>query len=369
MKKTILISLSVICYLFIVHVYADAKVTGNCVNCHTMHNSQNGTVVALGGPYVVLLVNDCLGCHSATGADIWQDSVTSAPIVYNINGAPTYGVGNHGLAGGNFYWVKTDDTKGHNVFSDNPDNSLNEAPGKSTGCGGPGPGSSACHVKISNTTSGFGFSTTRQGCTKCHMIGNQSAPKGYHHRNDEGPVIDNNPSGEGWYRFLDGHMSGTGHGVTGMEDPDWQKTYSDSDHNEYLGFQAGKTSPHIGFSDTGDTMTAFCCGCHGNFHWQKNVDVGPWIRHPSDHVIPNSGEYSSYTTYDPQVPVARPDLSAISDSSQVRPGTDMVMCLSCHRPHGSPYPDMLRWDYNTMVAGGGGSGGCFTCHSQKNQSP
>jgi len=41
------------------------------------------------------------------------------------------------------------------------------------------------------------------------------------------------------------------------------------------------------------------------------------------------------------------------------------MCLSCHVAHGSPYADMLRWDYGTMVAGGGGSGGCFTCHTQK----
>jgi hypothetical protein len=47
-----------------------------------------------------------------------------------------------------------------------------------------------------------------------------------------------------------------------------------------------------------------------------------------------------------------------------------VMCLSCHRAHGSPYNDMLRWDYDGMVAGNGSGGGndgtgCFKCHSEK----
>jgi hypothetical protein len=45
----------------------------------------------------------------------------------------------------------------------------------------------------------------------------------------------------------------------------------------------------------------------------------------------------------------------------------MVMCLSCHRPHGSPYKDILRRDYDLMIANDSSkSGGCFTCHSYKN---
>jgi predicted CXXCH cytochrome family protein len=47
--------------------------------------------------------------------------------------------------------------------------------------------------------------------------------------------------------------------------------------------------------------------------------------------------------------------------------TAVVMCLSCHRPHGSNQPDMLRWDYRNMIAGDDTkSGGCFTCHTTKN---
>ncbi|QJA05750.1 hypothetical protein FVE67_02585 [Thermosulfurimonas marina] len=49
------------------------------------------------------------------------------------------------------------------------------------------------------------------------------------------------------------------------------------------------------------------------------------------------------------------------------PGSDAVMCLSCHYAHAGPYPDMLRWDYRTCVAGGGENPkcGCFVCHTTK----
>jgi predicted CXXCH cytochrome family protein len=43
----------------------------------------------------------------------------------------------------------------------------------------------------------------------------------------------------------------------------------------------------------------------------------------------------------------------------------IVMCLSCHGAHATPYADILRWDYTEMVAGDDGSGGCVTCHTQK----
>ncbi|MGA1795635.1 MAG: cytochrome c3 family protein [bacterium] len=72
------------------------------------------------------------------------------------------------------------------------------------------------------------------------------------------------------------------------------------------------------------------------------------------------------TWYDPLAPVARPDLTGWTGPSPLvnEGGTeqkDMVMCLSCHRAHGSPYPDMLRWDYDALVAGKG----CYTCHTAK----
>lgn len=377
------------CFFLVFYGNVYAMVSGNCSNCHTMHNSQNGTSVAKddsGNPvatsYIGMTIYSCLGCHSSSNPAEYMSGI-GAPIVYNTGG-PSYGfydgTNYHGLAGGNFHWVLTDDEKGHNVFASNPEDTMDlsdGAPGRTTGvCAGSG----SCHYNIHETVSGIinpflAGLNGRQGCTKCHMIqtdpvgGQNTAPLGYHHANDTGPVIDSDA--EGWYRFLEGHNSGAGRGVSGMEDTDWQNTYSATDHNEYLGNDISKASVPSGMgggNPLGNIMTGFCIGCHGLFHWQQNVDGSPWIRHPSDEVIPNSGEYASMTsTYDPQVPVARDDLSGWTNpSGTVTLDQDMVMCLSCHRPHGSPYNDMLRWDYSGMVAGGSGSGGCFVCHTEKN---
>ena len=151
-----------------------AKVSGVCSDCHTMHNSQNDSTMATGGPNSTLLMNSCLGCHTGT-----NDGSNTIPYVYSTT-EPTYGTNT--LAGGNFYWVKTDDAKGHNVHSDNPD-SLSAAPGAVIGACG----SESCHSNLHATNTNYG---TRQGCSKCHMMGNSSGPKGYHHKDDTGPVID-----------------------------------------------------------------------------------------------------------------------------------------------------------------------------------
>ncbi len=113
------------------------------------------------------------------------------------------------------------------------------------------------------------------------------------------------------------------------------------------------------------TTTFFCITCHGDFH---EVGTSAFRRHPSDFTIKNEGEYANYTTYDITAPVARlgPDL-ATGPTADVNPGSDMVMCLSCHMAHASPYPDMLRWDYQEECRAGSESAdcGCFTCHSAK----
>jgi len=345
-----------------------AKVTGLCVNCHTMHNSQGGASMAYelsGGsfsatetPNAALVVSDCLGCHTAIDASTWEDPTTGAPIVYNV-AEPSFNAAK-GLAGGNFYWVKTDDTKGHNVFSDNPEDTMNPvvAPGKNpAGCATP----TSCHVRIDNVEPQYG---TRQGCTKCHMMGNDQFST-YHHADDSNLVvgsIQNDP--DRFFRFLQGHMSGVGKGVSGIEDTDWEKSASASDHNEYLGNSSVSKVGQLvtPMANSGNTMTAFCCGCHAAFHEEQNAS-GNWIRHPSDTVLGGAGtEYAGYSTYNPLVPVARDSLSTVSSTVSGGDG-DMVMCLSCHRAHGSPYDKMLRWDYKGWPAAG--TNGCATCHTWK----
>jgi len=360
-----------------------AHVSGLCSNCHTMHASQTPwpdewSSGVEGNPQPYLLAtkgsSPCVGCHSSsTSSTYYERGGCKVPVVLYTGGSePT-----EYLAGGNFWWVKeglgNDDTKGHNVFLNEGDDNLSEAPGAVgfTTCG-----TNSCHANLHLPVTGASEELNgKYGCQGCHLNVKHHAKD---HPNGESGLVDS--ADKGWYRFLSGHMSGDGHGVEGYEHGEWEAGLHDggnhqgaSDHNEYLGFhQVGEPGSGYGFNGLGHTTTAFCTGCHGVFHQeQKKEEGGSWVRHPSDYKIQNKGEYAvvvggSYP-YDPLSPVARPSLSdPPSDPGHVHSG-DMVMCLSCHRPHGSPYPDLLRWDYTQQIAGGGGDDkGCFYCHTQKN---
>ena len=353
MKKSLITLTVILATAALVTVFcgsAVAKVTGPCSDCHTMHNSQGGTHMMLnttidgtsgpdGGGYTSLTRGTCVGCHTG--------EVNSGPIPFvNSLSLPT-----DYLAGGNFYWVAQagGSAKGHNVKGIpgmTEDAVLTVAPGDTIGCQ-----INSCHITLFEPQD----DTLDTGCQGCHL-----APK--HHalqQADGAPALEVN----GYFRFLSGHMAGDG--VEGIEDDDWQYENDANDHNEYLGLVNENSDG--GFNGIGgNTMTAYCTGCHGNFHTQSDGN-SDWIRHPSDAVIPNSGEYAAYTVYDPIAPVARPTLTSVSGT--VTPGTDMVMCLSCHRAHGSEFDDLLRWDYADMVAGDASkTGGCFICHTNKNGS-
>ncbi|MDH4230793.1 MAG: hypothetical protein OEW04_02060 [Nitrospirota bacterium] len=355
-----------------------ATVTGVCSNCHTMHNSQNGSQVArsgtgvgwdgssvltggsLSGPLNQLLVTNCVGCHtSTTNFTIINFGGSKIPIVFNTEGYPS-----DALAGGNFYWVsqRTVDLKynayGHNVYGIAGSDTLTQAPGKLPGCGTSG----SCHMTLAAapSTSGLWNNYNRGGCQGCHVYTS-------HHKD------------RGWYRFLKGHdglnkdfSSGDDSDyVIGKGDTDWEKTKSSADHNWYKGTNTQYVSNGSALK-TYQTITSFCAGCHSRFHNTLDIARGggpnyasPWLRHPTDILLYNKGgEYTAYDTvnaYSTEAPVAwtNPD----SPSKE----TAVVMCLSCHRPHGSDQPDMLRWDYATMIVGDDTkSGGCFTCHTSKN---
>jgi len=322
-----------------------AEVGGDCGECHVMHSSQDGGAVGTRS-YGGLLFKDCLECHTGTNT-----GTNTIPYVYCAN-EPIFGTNT--LAGGSFFWVKTQDAKGHNIFPGNADDILTEAPGKgSRGCGVAGD----CHRNLHEEVDHNGL---RQGCGKCHMV--TDAPVGsFHHADDSNLVVGGEANdSDGFFRFLAGHDAADGKGVSGIEDPKWGYGADTVRHNEYLG-SAGGSGAAGGLKTLGHTMTGFCCGCHGDFHGREAG--GSWLGHPSDAVLPAEGEYASYTTYEPMVPVARSVLTGVSGT--VTPGTDMVMCLSCHVAHGSPYNDMLRWDYSEMRAGGQSSGGCLVCHAGK----
>ncbi len=360
---------------------AAASVSGPCANCHTMHNSQEaGAVVHAGetpgshaswnggvldggndfSPQNTLLVSDCVGCHSSSSSEtIVNIGSSRIPIVNNMAAPATP------LAGGNFYFVVNNgDGYGHNVRGiSNADATLPYGPGQLLGC------ASSCHESLTLTdaaTVPLMDGGHKNGCQGCHQSVN-------HH--GKGPATGEPATvDEGWYRFLSapsGHL-GYGGGVLGIEDPDWEQNPTSSAHNTYYG------GDNANLQEEPQSIGRFCAGCHYQFHSPgipfDLVDNGgganPWLRHPSNAVLPATGDYTSYTAYDPMVPVGRPENAGLAGVSQslVRPGTDKVICLSCHRAHGSPYPDMLRWDYGTCVTGVADSNcGCFTCHSTKDQ--
>ena len=314
----------------------------------------------------------------------WVGKPMTVPIVYNT-AKPDEG---KLLAGGNFYWVsdvaeESDlnkrHTKGHNVFGVSGDYDLNlfKAPGQTvaSGCG------NVCHASIYDKDK-------PNGCAGCHL--------------EPHPDVDADAGDE--YCFLRGHKVGDGYGVTGIKDKDeneaedgsdgdWQYSKSSSDHNEYRGIvgNGGK-----GLLDYPYTTTGYCTGCHGVFQrgeedppnseiWLGQKDNNnDWILHPSswpiDPTIKNefadafNAGGTGKGTYDPNVPVARPNTSTFdwtAPDSSVYLGEDMVMCLSCHVAHGSQYPDLLRWDYKDMIVGTSGDGqgeGCFKCHTDKDNS-
>lgn len=343
-----------------------AKVTGECVNCHTMHNSQGAAPmpgagsISENGQHAALTRGSCVGCHSNTGSETIKVLGSSRiPVVYNTV-QPV-----NELAGGNFYWVKINEENGHNVLTIPgivQDTKLSVAPASPVAANG---GCDGCHAKTAD-------------CTSCHSP--------YHHGEGAKPVVGSDAQSNGdsiksvYYRFLaNGSYFHTAGGVMGIEDPDWEQTRSATKHNVYAGGSIPAVNSSGLINDDG-SMSNYCAGCHTKFH--SKVDSGsasPWLRHPNNYALPAdaSKEYRLYNSqdgtnvgpYNPEAPVARPDILVFNGAPNlVRPGTDQVFCLSCHKPHGSPNKDILRWDYAGMIAGTAGptaKTGCFICHTTK----
>ncbi|MBU0943252.1 MAG: hypothetical protein KJ804_21150 [Proteobacteria bacterium] len=347
---------------------AQAAMTGNCADCHTMHNSQDGLPMNFDSsaiPNENLTRGTCLGCHAQGGSSAIEISGTGRiPQVYHTD--------TNDLAGGNFGYITglkgsgSSDRKGHNIAALTGTDAVLYGP--------PGGIVLAFHNDggIVNTDN-----LTCAGTNGCHgyRLAGAALPRGItgsHHKNVSGKMdIATSPGNS--YRFL--------MGVKGLEDVDWEDNASSTAHNEYFALAApvalGCTTLSChgatgGVQPPNGTMSQYCATCHGNFHTIANAAsdgigadaTSPFIRHPTDLSLPSSGEYASYVTYNVGSPVARTTVPDAA-SATVNPGTDAVMCLSCHVTHASDYPSMLRWDYSAMIAGGGAGTGCFVCHTTK----
>ncbi len=362
-----------LCLLLLGPGVARPAIRGICSDCHTMHNSQNNAAMTFDGsaiPNDNLTRGGCFGCHAQSG--------TSPTVSLGTDTLPqVMHSGATDLAGGNFGYITglkgsgAADNKGHNIRDLTGTDAVLYAP--------PGGIRQFFHDTGGNVNTD---NLTCAGTNGCHgyRYAGSSYPEGIsgaHHNNVDGQLdLATEPANS--YRFL--------MGVKGFESADWQENGSAANHNEYYGLLApvrlgcggaGELSCHGsgGVQPPDGTMSQFCATCHGNFHTLGtatsdgvgSASASPFIRHPTDLALPATGEYSGYTVYNLQAPVARTTVPAASSSS-VTPGSDAVMCLSCHVAHASDYPSMLRWDYTTMIAGNAGAAsgtGCFVCHTTK----
>lgn len=339
-----------------------AGVSGSCANCHTMHATDGTGTAITGGAKGSLTIGGCVGCHTGNNAEVGKGAVDGAGGTPFVNyDTPLYGpeyVGGNlrattnTLAGGSFYWVDknggNDKTKGHNVTTDGLSDWDMKAPG---------------WVSNAKQTADFDGTTntlTCSGTTGCHgnrgVEGDYASISGSHHGNGVAAG----------FRFLDG--------IGGTEDPDWEYTVAYDDHN---GYKAEARTEDSVMGDGGNTISSLCGQCHGAFHSGTNKvsDGNSWLRHPTDIKLP-AGEYAEYINsqstgakYNTVAPVG----SVAASTGQIDLADSIVTCISCHRAHGSPYADLLRWDYvsdteaGTMNTGGKTNNGCFACHTSKDK--
>lgn len=364
------ITLFILALTLLVSVSLNAEITGNCSDCHTMHNSQNDSAMVAyvygaesSGPKEFLLRGTCLGCH-AQGTFNMIESIggNNIPQVYHKDSSGD-------LAAGNFAYLLgikgsgAADNKGHNVADfGNYESALSGPPGH-------------------HDPDGIGVNLTCAGAIGCHGKRKSSSPmldmKGAHHNNVSGEISIADDIYDS-YRFL--------FGVKGFENNGtykWQNKNKDN-HNEYFGASTPMTYSSCdrchdpdGKRPANNTISGFCSTCHGAFHligWMDgDPGIGsnsssPFLRHPTDIILPASGEFADYNgagnPYSILAPVARTTVYS-SISNVATPGADVIMCLSCHAAHATDYPKMLRWNIKSSTLSTALSG-CNVCHTSKN---
>jgi hypothetical protein len=350
-RKLIVLGLISICILFLLQTPKSygAVVSDDCEACHGRYPGMMEEA-APGKPRQYVLKNVlCANCHSNADRDTIKIlGGARVPVVFNTV-APA-----SPLAGGNFHYVAKDfgDRKGHNVEGiTSRDKTFEGAP----------PG-----YKRASDPSIIGYNPkkplTCAGSNGCHGNRNVEDPfesiKRSHHADDT--PLDGSTSAKS-FRFLKG--TNKVKGVVGFEDDEWNQSRSSKKHNEYS-----------------TSLDLFCESCHGDFHSRDKTGKGShWFRHPTGVILPKVGEYASYNPdvpprsdrpdiriYNPDAPVAREKVSKSADD-EVKPGEDLVTCLSCHMAHASPYESSLRWDYDAIITGKEGKGGCFICHAGKGE--
>lgn len=350
MKKTILTLTILLTAAALVAVFsspATAAVSGVCSNCHTMHNSQEGSPMRWDDesePLSSLLLGTCLGCHTTDGGDPLGDT-NAYPYVMDTGDAFN---DDNCLAGGFFPSTmgtgnNDDDHHGVSVSQTNLPAGYAEEEDM-------GPGEDW----YTGDTVGNGLACAgSNGCHGVHdVVDDMEAISGGHHT-------------AGAYRMLFVGNNMTTDGVVGV---------SASDYEEDLIATPALTDPHNTYSAgvNDPSVSELCAICHGNFHNESGgpgTDTGtgsPWLRHPTDVEIP-----STWTIGDETNALTASDYknNPVGYDNANEANQRMATCLSCHRAHGTENDDLLRWAYSTQLAGQPAGSeveyGCLGCHDKQ----
>ncbi len=351
MEKTYinLIMLGAAATLFAFAGSAQAAVSGQCSDCHTMHNSQGGgdfPGVGPAAPYSSLLVNDCLGCHTTDTNDPLPDpggATTDAGYPYVAgNGFSD----NNCLAGG--FFTTTD-------FLQTDNNSNNE---HSMGTQELPAGYNATPDWYTGNTDGFSCAGSN-GCHGNHVDENDmdAIAGGHHNTNSAYRILYVETTTKTGVAFTDS-------AVDGVPTADYEEALIVN--TTYGTVTTGRAhNVYSADADADNTISELCAICHGNFHGAGTISNSTWIRHPTDVVIPGDwiiGDETNYTLTD-----SDNKGNPVGWDGAVEGGTNerKATCISCHRAHGTENADLLRWEYSTQDAGSGVDYGCLGCHDKQ----
>jgi hypothetical protein len=251
----------------------------------------------------------------------------------------------------------------------------------------------------------YGYLLNANGCVGCHMTGTNDTLTGVDPANHNAPQVDNTGANmlAGGY-FVDagtpanmhdvaevntaanlltapsGDVATTFTFVEGGADFGCTDCHGAPDHHggglasyRFLnpntdnagtlgGVVTAGTTPSTIYGVNGDygadnynavAMNTFCAGCHAGFHGAANTGAGtPFTRHPTGAEADATAKYA-FTG------------SVVTPIGET--GATYVMCISCHRPHGSAEADLLRFTYADQQAGNvlGDATGCEGCHGAK----